>query len=133
MVAMATRVLRLPLEEVAAYRRRSGRLVSNWIGVNTWSSFWRASALKWHAHLERDWVKQRAFYEHGIDADGLQTQFAWPPVMVETWGCKWLREHRVLSTNKGVMESRMHSRIRAGNVQMRWTEAIDKVRGAAGS
>ena len=115
-----------PMEPLESFRRRAGRECSQVIGNGWWRALWINSAIRWHEHLKRDWLRQLLHYDDGADTSKLSTSFAWAPAMVATWSAEGIESLRHYATNnaRNTRVSRIHRRACAGHVHQRWTEGI---------
>ena len=115
-----------PLEDPSCFRRRAARECSRIIGDQWWRKLWTNSCIRWQKHLDRDWGRQRLFFEDGVSPEKLSTCFAWAPLLTSTWDAAWIESHREYSQNiaRNTRTSRLYRRARAGYVHTRWGEGI---------
>ena len=107
MVAMITRVPRLPDETDKKYFQRRGRLVGNTCRASgLWSDRHCLRVLSYHEHMLRD--------RNG----------AWAKELLHTCDAEWLRRRRLAFGSSSVWAGRTETRAQSGHVPRRWHDGV---------
>ena len=129
MVSGAMGNYRLPIETWDQFFKRSARESARWIEANSrwWSRNWLKHTVNWYAHLERDWIQQKKFWEHHVQPELLSTQWSWAAVLYSFHDADWLAKQRTYQRRHGQTEnlcSRTGTRAHVGRVHIRSHEGL---------
>ena len=125
---MALGIRKLVLEDPAEFRKRRARWVRGFCEKHEWwSRTWYVQAVKWEAHLRRDWNRQLLHFNDGAQPSLLSTSWSFAP-LIRYWHAEdWLSSRTTVFTRSaslGTTSKRTNLRGQRGVVQKRWHEGV---------